>query len=253
MVQSRHARPSCVGLLCTWGALAAIPMQGAIAASVGGEVSVTSDYIYRGLSESAGHAAVQVDLHASSAAGTFVGAWGSTRDHKLDPQGDYEVQLYLGHRLNLTSAWSTTLTAISYSYMGDSDAISDDFQEASASVSYLDRWTFSLSATPNFVHYRSYHRLGRTPAYIADTAGQWLLSEGLFLTGGAGYYYYFLRNSAPGRAVGAGYGYGNVGFAFERQGWRLDVGYFFTQRRAGLLSAYPSADNRVAGSLSWHF
>jgi len=245
VVQSRHARPSCVGLLCTWGALAAIPMQGAIAASVGGEVSVTSDYIYRGLSESAGHAAVQVDLHASSAAGTFVGAWGSTRDH--------EVQLYLGHRFNLASAWSTTLTAISYSYVGDAGAISDDFQEASASVSYLDRWTFSLSATPNFVHYRSYHRLGRTPAYIADTAGQWLLSEGLFLTGGAGYYYYFLRNSAPGRAVGAGYGYGNVGFAFERQGWRLDVGYFFTQRRAGLLSAYPSADNRVAGSLSWHF
>src|SRR5207237_7566537 len=123
VVQSRRAKPSCAGFLCTWVALAAIPVQCAVAASFGGEVALTSDYIYRGLSESAGHAAVQVDLHASSAAGTFVGAWGSTRDHKLDPQGDYEVQLYLGHRLNLTSAWSTTLTAISYSYVGDSEAI----------------------------------------------------------------------------------------------------------------------------------
>ena len=253
MVQSRHARPSYVGFLCTWGALAAIPMQGAIAASVGGEVSVTSDYIYRGLSESAGHAAVQVDLHASSAAGTFVGAWASTRDRKLDPEANYEVELYLGHRFNFTSAWSTTLTAVSYSYVGDTKEMSNDFQEVSAAVSYLDRWTFSLSAAPNIMRYWRYRRAGRTAAYTADTAGQWLLSEGLFLTGGAGYYYYFLRNSAPGRAVGAGYGYGNVGFAFERQGWRLDVGYFFTQRRAELLSAYPSADNRVAGSLSWHF
>ncbi|TLY75798.1 MAG: hypothetical protein E6K49_11725 [Gammaproteobacteria bacterium] len=77
-------------------------MQGAIAASVGGEVSVTSDYIYRGLSESAGHAAVQVDLHASSAAGTFVGAWGSTRDHKLDPEGDYEVMWGTRERSRMT-------------------------------------------------------------------------------------------------------------------------------------------------------
>ena len=253
MVQSRRAKPSYVEFLCAWLALAAVSVQSASAASLGGEVSVTSDYIYRGLSESAGQAAVQVDLHASSAAGTFVGAWGSTRDRKLDPEGDYEVQLYLGHRFNLTSAWSTTLTAINYSYVGEAEAVSDDFQEASASVSYLDRWTFSLSATPNFVHYQSYRRLGRTPAYIADTAGQWLLSEGLFLTGGAGYYYYFFRNRAPGRAAGAGYGYGNVGFAFERQGWRLDVGYFFTQRRAEVLSGYPSADNRLAGTLSWHF
>ncbi len=252
MVQSGRAKPTYVGFLCAWVALAAIPVQRAIGATLGGEVSVTSDYIYRGLSESGGHAAVQVDLHGSSAAGTFIGAWGTTRDHKLDPGADYEVELYLGHRFNLTGAWSTTLTAVSYSYLGDVEETSNDYQEVSASVSYLDRWTFSLSAAPNIVRYWRYHRTGRTQAYVADTSGQWLLSEGLFLTGGAGYYYYF---SAPISRLpgGAGYGYGNVGFAFERQGWRLDVGYFFTQKRAQLLSAYPTADDRFAGTLSWHF
>ena len=252
MVRSRRAKPSCVGFLYACVALAAIPVRCAIAASLGGEVSVTSDYIYRGLSESRGHAAVQIDLHASSAAGTFVGAWASTRDRKLDPEANYEVELYLGHRFNFTSAWSTTLTAVSYSYVGDTKEMSNDFQEVSAAVSYLDRWTFSLSAAPNIMRYWRYRRAGRTAAYTADTAGQWLLSEGLFLTGGAGYYYYF---SAPISRLpgGAGYGYANVGFAFERQGWRLDVGYFVTQKRAELLSAYPTADNRIAGTLSWHF
>ena len=39
----------------------------------------------------------------------------------------------------------------------------------------------------------------------------------------------------------------------EWRGWRVDVGYFLTQNRARQLFPYPSANDRFAGTLSWHF
>jgi Bacterial protein of unknown function (Gcw_chp) len=234
-------------------------MPTAMAASVGGNVSVTSEYIYRGLSESDGHAAMQVDLHASTQGGTFLGVWGSTRSQNLEPGARYDVELYAGHRFDLSSSWNATLNALSYHYVGGGRDLSNDYQEVSASVSYLDRWTVSLSAIPNAVRYGwrpgAYYRLGRYPAYAADSTGQWLLTEGLFLTGGVGYYYFSASGASPGEAAlpAAGYLYGNVGFAFEREGWRVDVGYYFAQQEAHRIFPYPIANNRFAGTVSWHF
>ena len=50
-----------------------------------------------------------------------------------------------------------------------------------------------------------------------------------------------------------GYAYGNVGLAYEWRNWRIDVGYFLTQNRMEDLMAYPTANRRVAGTLSWRF
>jgi uncharacterized protein (TIGR02001 family) len=234
---------------CAWIAFATVCARLATAASVGGDIAVTNDYIYRGMSESGGKAALQLDLHASTRRGDFAGIWGSTRDHNLEPGADYDVAVYVGHRFDLSSAWNATLTALNYSYVGGEQELSNDYQELSASLGYLDRWTFSVSAVPNAVRYYMYRRIGRYDAFVADTTGQWGLVDGFFVTGGVGYYYF----AGSGRWRGTGYTYGNVGLAFERHGWRLDVGYFFTQQHAEQIFPYPSADNRVAGTLSWHF
>ena len=251
MVHSRRANPSRTGLLCAWFALSLAFAQGALAASAGGAISVTSDSIYRGYSESDDQAAVQLDLHASTNAGTFIGVWSSTRDHDAAPRADYDVDLYLGQRFDFSSAWNATVSAIEHLYVAGSQRHSNDYQELTASVSYLDRWTFSVSAIPNTVRYWEYQRAGRYPAYVADTSGQWLIANGFFLTGGIGYYY--LTGSAEHHQVDMGYVYGNAGVAYEWRGWRLDVGYFVTQSRAERLFPYPLADHRVAGTLSWRF
>jgi uncharacterized protein (TIGR02001 family) len=249
------------GSLCAWTAVALLPLRAAEAISFGGDVSVTSDYIYRGLSESNGHPAAQLDLHAGTTDGSFVGVWTSTRDHNLEPGADYDIQVYLGHRFNLGTSWSATLTGLSYYYVGGNQDLSNDYQEISASVAYLDRWTFSVSSIPNAVRYGHYgpvfYRLGRYPAVTADMTGQWLLREGLFLTAGAGYYDFTSSGTSSGTSdagtPSSGYLYGNAGLAFEHQAWRLDVGYFFAQQAAQRLFPYPVASHRVAATLSWHF
>jgi uncharacterized protein (TIGR02001 family) len=220
--------------------------------TLGGDLAVTSDYIYRGVSESDGHGAVQGDLHLESTGGTFIGVWSSTRDHHFDPYADYDLELYLGHRFALTSAWSATLSARSHYFVGGNQEQSADYQELSVALTYLDRWTLEVAAIPNAVQYWFDLRLGRTPAWVADTAVQWQLRPpGLFVTGGAGYYY--TDGTGSGIAAGGGYAYGNGGLAYEHRPWRVDVGYFLTQGKAREFFPYPLPSNRVAGTLTWRF
>ena len=72
-----------------------------------GDVTYTSDYIYRGISETGGRSAAQIDLHLATGDGTFVGVFASTLD-RLWHRGyetlgwDYELEQYLGHRFDLS-------------------------------------------------------------------------------------------------------------------------------------------------------
>jgi len=213
----------------------------------GGQLNLTSDYIYRGLSESNGNAALQGDLHVSQG-GLFAGVWASTRDSSLIPYGDYDLEVYLGKRFDLGTEWTASLSARSH-YFINSSGLSDDYQEVSASIAWLDRWTFSVSAIPNAVRWYGYTRLGRAPAWVAETSAQWLVHGGLFVTGGAGYYYSSSITGVPG----AGYVYGNAGLAYEYRQWRLELGYYFAQNEAQEIFPYPALSRHVAGTLSWRF
>ena len=203
------------------------------------------------MSESGAHGAAQGDVHLETSGGTFAGVWGSTRDSSLDPGGSNTFEIYLGHRFDLSSAWSATLGARSHYFGGGVDEPSADFQEIAATLAYQDRLAFSVTAIPNAVRYWFYHRLSRSPAWVADATTQWLIAPGLYVTGGVGYYY--STGTGPGIEAAAGYAYGNAGLAYEWRRWRLDVGYFLTQADAEKLFPYPIADHRVAATLSWRF
>jgi hypothetical protein len=241
---------------------AACAASGPSELTYGGDLAVTSDDIYRGLSESDGEGALQAELHAALG-GTYLGAWVSTRKRSLYPYADEDVEVYFGHRFDLSGTWGATLEARSRYFVAGAQPTSADYQELSGSLTYLDRWTVSVTAIPNAVRYWYYARLSRAPAWVAETSGQWLIAGGFFVTAGAGYYYSTgtapaYRAPAPSTMEFAatslgGYAYGNAGFAFEYRRWRLDVGYFLTQARAQALTLYPSANERIAGTLTWRF
>lgn len=237
-------------LLGASGARADVP-TGIDGLGVGGGIALTSDYIYRGVSES-DHGALQADLHVGTTAGTFLGAWASSRDSDLEPGASAVLEAYLGHRFDLSSTWSATFTARSHYYLhGNSYEPSDDYQEVSGALTYLDRWSLSLTAIPNAVRYWVYTRLSRSPAWVADASGQWLLGQHFFVTGGVGYYY--STGTGPGMERATGYAYGNLGVAYEVRHWRLDAGYYLAQDAARRSFPYPSASQHVAVTLAWHF
>ena len=233
---------------------------------IGGNLSATSDYIYRGVSQSDGQGALQADLHVGTTAGTFGGVWASTRDRSLEPGTPAELQVYLGQRLILGSDWTASFSGRADYFVGAPTTHSDDYQEISAALTWLDRCTVSLTVLPDAVRYSTvyayegyqavaYYQTYRSAALIADGSSQWLLREGLFggglyLTAAAGYYYSSRPEHEPVPALG--YLYGNLGLALERRRWRFDVGYFAAQNRAAQVSPYPVA-KRLAGTLSWQF
>jgi hypothetical protein len=233
---------------------------------VGGNLAATSNYIYRGVSQSDGHGALQADLHASSSGGTFVGVWASTRDSDLEPGTSAQMQVYVGQRWSLGADWSATLSGRADYFVGGSPHRSDDYQEISAAFTWLDRYTVSLTAIPNAVRYstvvyqaggyqQEYYQVYRSAAYVADGSGQWLVREGLlggglYLTAAAGYYYASRPDHQP--PGGLGHLYGNGGLALAWRRWRIDLGYFAAQRRGDRLFPYQVA-NRIAGTVSWQF
>lgn len=237
-----------IGIFCLLTGAALLAPRAADAITFDGDITYTSDYVYRGISETGGRSAGQIDLHLTTADGTFVGVFGSTI-HKLWKRGydtvgwDFELEEYLGHRFDLSPSWSTTLTAVNYQYLHGNVPINNDFQEVSAAVGYLDSWTLTAAYIPNAVRYDRGTRRGRYPAYTSDLATQLPLVGRLFATAGVGYYY----------SDNADYVYGNAGLAFEFKSLRLDVGYYAAQARAQALFPYGRAGSRFAGSVSWHF
>jgi len=218
------------------------------AVTIDGDISYTSDYVFRGISETGGRSAGQIDLRVSTRDGTFLGVFASTLgrvwQHSWGNSGwDYELEEYLGHRFDLSPAWSATLTAVNYSYLEGNAPLSDDYQEISVAVSYLDLWTVTQAVIPNAVRFDGSYRLGRYPAYITDTSAQLPLIGRLFLTAGAGYY----------TSDSTGYAYGNAGLGFEFKRLRIDAGYYVAQDRARMLFPYGRAGSRFAGTVSWHF
>jgi uncharacterized protein (TIGR02001 family) len=250
----RPVAPLRTGILFVWLALAlalaasparALNLDGV---TLDGELTYTSDYVLRGISQTCGRSAGQADLRLGTPDGTFVGAFGSTINRIWNrPTGlsgwDYEVEAYLGHRFDVSPTWSATITATDYMYFHGNAPFSDDYQEISATTSYLDLWTVEVAFIPNSVPFDRGYRLGRYPAYVASTSGQVPLIGRLALTAGAGYY----------TADGAGYGFGNAGLAFEFKSLRFDAGYYLAQDRAALLFPYGRAGSRFAGTVSWHF
>jgi uncharacterized protein (TIGR02001 family) len=232
--------------LYTWITAALLVSRSAEAVLVGGDLSLTSNYIFRGISESNGRAAAQLDLHAGTADGTFVGAFASSLGPTFDGGAEYELEAYVGHRFDLSPAWSTTVSAVDYTYHHTHLPFSNDYQEISASLSYLDLWTISVAGAPNSVRYAGQYRLGRYPAYVADASGQLPLFGRLFAAAGVGYY------SLTG-PEGSAYVYGNAGLAVQYRAWRLDAGYYFVSDDARRVFPPGIAGNHFAATLSWHF
>jgi uncharacterized protein (TIGR02001 family) len=240
--------PLRAGYFYLWIAVALLAPPPSRAITFDGDLNYTSDYILRGISETGGRSAGQIDLRASTADGTFVGVFASTLNRVSQPRfGDvgwnYELQAYIGHRFDLSPSWSTTLTATNYSYLDGNVPLSNDYQEISATTSYLDLWTVELAFIPDVVRFEAKYHLGRYPATVASTSTQLPLVGRLAFTAGAGYYV----------TGDDGYWFGNAGLAFELKKLRVDAGYYVAENRAAGMFPYGRAGSRFAASVTWHF
>jgi uncharacterized protein (TIGR02001 family) len=227
--------------------MASVPAGTLAAGSVGGHVAATTDYVFRGVSQTRGGSAAQADLHYKTPSGWFAGAWASTVDLNPGAGATFELNAYAGRAWPAGDDWNARVTAVQYVYPNDGAAFDYDYFELVASVAWLDRVVASIAWSPDTSRYGVYYGpvLNRR-ALTYELVGRWPLRDELSATASAGYY-------DLSDLFDTGYGYGSLGLTYDFRSLQFDLAWFATSHRAEELFGREVAGNRWSFTVAWRF
>lgn len=80
--------------------------------------AITSDYVFRGLSQTDEDPAVQASFEYKHPVGFYAGVWGSSVDESIS-EGNVELDLYAGFKREVAENLTFDLSVIYYWYPGD--------------------------------------------------------------------------------------------------------------------------------------
>jgi uncharacterized protein (TIGR02001 family) len=113
--------------------------------SLSANVTLTSDYVFRGISQTGGEPAIQGGLDYSHASGFYLGTWASNvgwlEDFQGYQKGNVEIDLYGGFRGDIGSTGLTfDVGAIQYMYPGTNNSGFNDADTTEAYVALGWKW-----------------------------------------------------------------------------------------------------------------
>jgi uncharacterized protein (TIGR02001 family) len=112
-----------------------LPMP-ALAFDASGQFALTSDYVFRGISQSGGKAAVQVGARVDATSGLYASAWASTVRFDAAPDASSELDLVAGWR-GTHGVWAFDVNATRFVY--PTSTVSLRYTEAIATMTWRDR------------------------------------------------------------------------------------------------------------------
>lgn len=251
--------PGCLALVAS-SLLSLWPAACPAAVDWGGALALTTDDVYRGVSQTCGHPAAQADVHVRDQGGAdwaaFAGAWGSAGLSRSSCGAAKELDLYAGYNLALNADFSATFTYTRYAFPGGgygNPRLSGqryDYDQLGMSWDLLDRLYLTLAWTPDALRYELYEGsfLTRQDRGAFAYGAQWRqpLISWMSLTAGAGYD----RMADPS---GTGYPFWSLGLTHSAGPFEIDVGYFHTAPRAVRLFGPEAAGGRASATVLWRF
>ncbi|WP_259238219.1 TorF family putative porin [Rheinheimera pacifica] len=118
----------------------------ASAVELSGDITFTSDYAFRGVSQTEEAPAIQGGLSLASESGFYVSVWGSNVDFLAE--GTLELDVMLGWSGAINDDWSTDVGIMRYGYPNTAIPGSN-FWEVYGSLSYKDL-TFGLAYSDDY-------------------------------------------------------------------------------------------------------
>lgn len=212
----------------------------------GGAMTWTSDYVFRGVSQSNNQPVVQADLHIQPLPQWTLGLWASGV-HLLPDSSSTEYNVYLDGRWSLDQDLAFGVTAVHYDYLDDPRPISYRYDELSLSVTWHDQLYLSASWSPNALltayPFDTYaHQQTLTVAVSHAQALPWQLNLQL----GVGYYVPLEQNTGD-------YWFGNAGLSRQWRDLRLELAYFCTQAAERRRFSHGDAGGPWAATVTWRF
>jgi uncharacterized protein (TIGR02001 family) len=105
-------------------------------ANLSSTVTVTSNYLFNGITLTEDDPALQPSLDWVSDSGWYVGTWGS--NVSFVENTDLEVDVYAGYYTDLGGNWALDAGIAHYTYYGSSESSAFDYPEAYVKLSYGD-------------------------------------------------------------------------------------------------------------------
>lgn len=119
----------------------------ALAGNPNGSATVTSDYVFRGISQSQGDPALQAGVRVDTTSGVYAAIWASTVRFASAPGASTEVDGVLGWRGDLSEAWVGDINVTRFQYPATSTALS--YTELIATLTWRDRSWILLGYSPD--------------------------------------------------------------------------------------------------------
>ncbi|WP_460456040.1 TorF family putative porin [Arenimonas alkanexedens] len=109
--------------------------------------AVTSDYVFRGVSQTDEEPALQLGADLNFDSGFYVGAWLSNVDFGAGSP-DVEIDTYLGWTTDFAEDWNFDIQVNRYNYIGEDDSFGDgDYNELITTVSWAETLSFTWGFT----------------------------------------------------------------------------------------------------------
>lgn len=214
------------------------------AGSFGGSLGATSDYVFRGISQSDGDPSGQIDLHYYGAQDWYAGLWAASV-RRGDERTTAELDAYLGYNFSIAGPWNGSVSLIHYDHPWNHPRSSYAYDELGATIAYSDRVFASFSASPDTAVELRYTDTSRHAAFAYDLAAHQPIARGWAADAGIGYYDLH-------RQVEAGYIYYSAGADFRWRALQLQLLYIGTNATAKRLF-YDDAAHHWTVTALWRF
>ncbi|WP_225590772.1 TorF family putative porin [Pseudoxanthomonas sp. PXM03] len=160
--------------------LALVITAPAYAATVGGSAALTTDYVWRGTTQTQGDPAVQAGFKASADNGLYGAVWGSNVEFAPETKASSEIDVTVGWGGALSDDWALDVNLTHYRY--PSTTVDLNWTEAIGTLTWKQNYWVQLGYS--------------TEALATDEAGIYAqvgaklpLNEQVRLEGAAGYYW----------------------------------------------------------------
>jgi uncharacterized protein (TIGR02001 family) len=212
----------------------------------GGSISATSDYVVRGISQTNDAAALQGDLHYSSAFGLVAGFSASNTQFDVADRRDVELHAYLGLAWAGGGDWSGRILASHYTYPWNPAGSGYDYDEFDVSLVFQEWLGVNVAYSPNAWRDNTSGALIGVPNEWGEVNLQRPLLGKLSGTAGIGYSH--LAGPDPG-----GYAYWSVGAAYDLSPVFIVFSHVNTTAVAKALFYNAAVRERWFGTVIWRF
>ena len=235
-VNLRHGIVRICGIL---GLLAGGPLH---AHEFHGYVTVVSDYVFRGASQSNEDPTVQAGLDYLHPSGVFAGIFVARTEFPENSfgsnPGSLEFDAYIGYSRALGRDWSWDIAAVHYDYP-DSTGFDYSYDELAANLHYRDVLRLGVTASDDAA-------AGRESGWTAEIEASHSLTDRYQVSGSLGHYEFE-------RTDWEDYVYWDLGVSAVAGAFTFDLRYFDTNGDEAGYAGPNLVGSRLVGSISVGF